>query len=57
MGNKRSKRIERTMKWITCPECEEDFRVITDSLNPVTYCPLCGSDLPEDELEDEFDDE
>jgi hypothetical protein len=44
------------MKWITCPECEEEFRVITESLQPVTYCPLCGSDLPEEE-DEEFDDE
>jgi hypothetical protein len=41
------------MKWITCNECEEEFRVITDSLDPVIYCPLCGADLPEEELEDE----
>ena len=40
-----------------CSECEEEFRVITESLEPVTYCPLCGSDLPEGELEEEFDDE
>jgi len=44
------------MKWITCPDCEEEFRVITDSTNPPAYCPLCGSDLPEGE-EDEFEDE
>jgi rRNA maturation endonuclease Nob1 len=43
------------MKWITCAECEEEFRVVTDSLVPVTYCPLCGSDIPseEDDEEDE----
>jgi|LakMenE01Jun11ns_1017448.scaffolds.fasta_scaffold9952471_3 rRNA maturation endonuclease Nob1 len=41
------------MKWITCQDCEEEFRVITDSLEPITYCPLCGSDLPEAELEDD----
>lgn len=44
--------------WITCPECEEEFRVITESLEPVTYCPLCGADIDEplDEyVEDDFD--
>jgi ribosomal protein S27E len=45
------------MKWITCPDCEEEFRVITESMEPVTYCPLCGSDLPSEEDEDEFEDE
>lgn len=45
------------MKWITCAECEEEFRVITESLVSVTFCPLCGNDLPEDEHEDEFEDE
>jgi rRNA maturation endonuclease Nob1 len=39
--------------WITCSECEEDFRVVTDSLNPISFCPLCGEDiLEEDEDED-----
>lgn len=41
------------MKWITCSECEEDFRVVTDSLNPISFCPLCGEDIQEEEDEDE----
>jgi rRNA maturation endonuclease Nob1 len=41
------------MKWITCSECEEEFRVITDSIDLVTFCPLCGSDLPEAPVDDE----
>lgn len=48
------------MKWTTCPECEEEFKVITDSLLTVTYCPLCGEDIDEalDEYtEDDFDEE
>jgi len=46
------------MKWITCNECEEEFRVITESLDPVAFCPLCGSELYEDEEEDEeYEDE
>jgi rRNA maturation endonuclease Nob1 len=45
------------MKWITCTNCEEEFRVITDSLQPITYCPLCGEDIDEplDEYVEEFD--
>ena len=45
------------MNWITCPDCEEEFRVITDSLDPVLYCPLCGGDIEEELEEDELDDE
>jgi rRNA maturation endonuclease Nob1 len=47
------------MKWITCNECEEEFRVITESLSPIAFCPLCGSELYDtyDEDEDiEYDD-
>lgn len=46
------------MKWITCNECEEEFRVITESLAPIGFCPLCGSELyDEDEEDDEDEDE
>lgn len=43
------------MKWITCQECEEEFRVITESLESIAYCPICGSDLDNDIDEDEED--
>lgn len=45
------------MKWITCNECEEEFRVITESHEPIAFCPLCGSELYEIEDEDEEYDE
>lgn len=49
------------MKWITCDDCGEEFRVITDSHNEIQFCPLCGSDLPiideDDEDEDHDEDE
>lgn len=45
------------MNWLTCPECEEEFKVITDSMDPITYCPLCGGDLPESEFDSDFEDE
>jgi uncharacterized paraquat-inducible protein A len=41
------------MKWISCQECEEEFRVITESMESVTYCPLCGADLPEEDVNDD----
>lgn len=43
------------MKWITCENCEEEFRVITDSHNEVQFCPLCGNDIPEEIDEDDED--
>ena len=45
------------MKWITCGECEEEFRVITESLEPVGFCPLCGSELYDNEEDEDFEDE
>jgi hypothetical protein len=48
------------MKWITCNECEEEFRVITECLDPIAFCPLCGSELyedPNDDDDDEYEDE
>jgi rRNA maturation endonuclease Nob1 len=41
------------MKWYECSECEEEFRVITESLEPIGFCPLCGADIEEPEAEDE----
>lgn len=41
------------MDWITCTECEEEFRVITESLEAIAYCPLCGSDIELDIEDDE----
>lgn len=37
------------MNWIACSECEEEFRIITESLDKPTLCPFCGSDLEDDE--------
>lgn len=40
-------------EWITCQNCEDEFRVITDSLVGASYCPLCGSAIEDDDLEDD----
>lgn len=42
--------------WIICPSCDEEFKIITDSvvISPI-YCPFCSEEL--DDLEDEEDDE
>ncbi len=43
------------MDWTTCPSCEEEFKIISDSTEIPLFCPYCGYELPEDE--DDFDDE
>lgn len=44
------------MKWITCAECEEEFRVISENIEPPAYCPFCGVEL-EDDQDEEYDEE
>lgn len=43
--------------WITCPSCEEEFKLIADNLLEALFCPFCSEDLPdlldEDDLEEE----
>ena len=45
------------MNWILCDHCEEEFRIITDSLTIPHYCPMCGEDLDLDDdiLEEEWE--
>jgi ribosomal protein S27E len=43
------------MKWHECLECEEEFRVMTESLDSVVFCPLCGTELEEPEVEEDED--
>lgn len=43
------------MDWITCNDCGEEYKVISDTLESVAFCPFCGTEI---ELEyDERDDE
>lgn len=44
------------MKWHDCKSCGEEFRVITDSVVHIEYCPFCGADIVDEEEED-YDDE
>jgi rRNA maturation endonuclease Nob1 len=46
------------MKWHTCHSCESEFRVISESMDKIEFCPFCGSDIYDPESdEDEFDEE
>ncbi len=40
------------MKWYECLECEEEFRVNTESLDLIHFCPLCGAEVEEPETEE-----
>ena len=42
--------------WITCPSCDEEFKIITDGTTLPEYCPFCAEDL-EFDVDDLFDDE
>ena len=42
--------------WITCQECESEFRVISDNHDPVLNCPFCGYELDEEDLDDDLED-
>ena len=38
--------------WTTCDSCEAEFKIITDAVIPIAWCPYCGEELAI-ELEDE----
>jgi uncharacterized Zn-finger protein len=42
------------MDWITCPSCDEEFKLITENTALPEYCPYCSAEL---DLEDPFDEE
>jgi DNA-directed RNA polymerase subunit RPC12/RpoP len=46
------------MKWHECGSCTAEFRVVSDTDEPIEFCPYCGyeivDDVDEDEEEDEF---
>jgi|APCry1669193128_1035447.scaffolds.fasta_scaffold06006_7 Zn-finger nucleic acid-binding protein len=39
--------------WVTCDNCEEEFRVINETLAEVEYCPFCGEML-DDSLDEDY---
>ena len=39
--------------WISCTACDEEFRVITESLESISYCPFCSEPIEEEYDEDE----
>ena len=47
------------MKWIDCAECETEFRVVSDTLDEIKYCPYCAEpiEVKDDEDEEEFEED
>lgn len=44
------------MKWIECLSCTTEFRVVSESDEPVTWCPYCGNEIEFEDDEDPEDD-
>lgn len=42
--------------WVECGSCWAEFRVVSDTDEPLAYCPYCGGEL-DLETEDEDEDE
>jgi hypothetical protein len=43
--------------WITCNACESEYKVVSSITNDLSqsYCPFCGNDLAEDQLDEEYE--
>ena len=43
--------------WVTCSECDSEFKVVTEAINmeECGWCPFCGEPLPEEDDLDEDD--
>lgn len=42
-------------EWHYCENCDSEFKVITDELDPVQFCPLCGEEIQQEEDEDPYE--
>lgn len=42
------------MTWYTCENCEEEFRVLTESSLAIECCPFCGGLLDTDSEDDDI---
>ena len=45
------------MKWYNCNDCDEEFRVITDSELTIEFCPFCGETVEAETDEEDSEDE
>lgn len=44
-------------EWIVCQHCEAEFKVLSDVLAEIQYCPFCASEIEHDVDEDLWDDD
>ena len=38
--------------WTTCDSCEAEFKIITDAVTPIAWCPYCGEELTIEDADD-----
>ncbi len=43
------------MDWIECESCSMEFKVLSDVLETVSFCPFCGDDVKQ--IDDDYDEE
>lgn len=41
------------MDWTTCPSCEEEFKILSDSTLTPLFCPFCAEELEIEEYDEE----
>jgi hypothetical protein len=45
------------MKWHECGSCMAEFRVVSDTDEPIQFCPYCGCEVVDNKDDDEDEDE
>lgn len=41
--------------WHYCESCESEFKVVSDNLDDILYCPFCSEEIETEADEDEDD--
>ena len=41
--------------WHYCENCDSEFKVVSDNLDDILYCPFCSEEIEQEEEEEEDD--
>ena len=41
--------------WHYCENCDTEFKVISDALDEVAFCPYCGEEIIDDDNEEDIE--
>lgn len=41
------------MKWLECEACGDEFRVVSETLAEICFCPFCGTEIEDEPKEDD----